>query len=211
MARNDSRSTSQLQEWQVRFLKILPRIQQLASVAFRRCETELRQELVAEATGYCYCAYHRLVQLEREHHAHPTTLVRFAVKRVGSGLQIGCSRNRFDVMSRYSRLRSGLRVQSLTGHTTDGGWRELVPESTRASPADMAALRVDFAQWLCTLSQRDREIALLLGAGERTFAVAERFQISSGRVSQLRRSFEKSWLRLHGLNEYGQEIDHSVA
>lgn len=211
MVNTDSGAASQLMEWQIRFMHELPRIQRLTSIAFRRCREELRHELVAEAIGYCYCAYCRLAELHREDDAHPTALVRFAVKRVGIGLQIGCSRNRYDVTSRYSRLQSGIRIESLSLGSDDGGWRELVFESGRASPADVAALRVDLETWLETLSQRDREIALLLGAGERTFEVAERFGISRGRVSQLRRKFAKSWFDLHGLDEHGREVDHVAA
>ena len=198
-------------DWQERFLRLLPRIQRLASIAFRACHAELREELATEAVARCYCAYHRLVQLGREHHAHPSVLLRFAVKQVGIGLRLGSSRNLYDVTARYSCLRSGIQVNSLHGRSEDGDWRELALESRRTSPAETAALRVDFAAWLSTLSARDREIALLLSSGEPTFKVAERFQVSRGRISQLRREFERGWYKFHGLDEHGREIDLTAA
>lgn len=197
--------------WQSRFLLLLPRLKQLASLAFCACDPELREELVAEAIAYCYCAYHRLVERDREDAAHPTVLVRFATKRVGTGLQIGCARNRYDVMSRYSRLQSGIRVDSIHHRCDDGSWQELVLESRSATPADTAAVRVDFGTWIATLSNRDRQIALQLAVGNETHRVAAQFRLSRGRVSQLRRELAQSWYRLHGLDADGREVERAAA
>ncbi|MGD0461593.1 MAG: helix-turn-helix domain-containing protein [Tepidisphaeraceae bacterium] len=45
---------------------------------------------------------------------------------------------------------------------------------------------------------RDRKIVYALTSGERTKAVAERFGLSEGRVSQLRRKFEQLWRTFQG-------------
>ncbi len=62
----------------------------------------------------------------------------------------------------------------------------ILVEDKRATPADLAASRIDFPAWLKTLSQRDRRIALKLSQGESTSRVARQFRLSVGRVSQLR-------------------------
>lgn len=86
-----------------------------------------------------------------------------------------------------------------------GEWREALLESRRASPAEMAAVRIDFQHWLSTLSVRDRAIALALAAGEKTYRVAARFALSCGRIAQMRRELAVSWFALHGLDSDGCE------
>ena len=66
------------------------------------------------------------------------------------------------------------------------------------SPADVAASRIDFPAWLATLSHRNRRIALRLAAGDAAGSVAQRFGISPGRISQLRRELAEAWQAFHG-------------
>ena len=193
-------------QWQDRFLRLLPRIRRLAYSAFRSCSAQLREDLTAEVIADCYCAYHRLVELGREHDAHLTVLVSYAVKRVGSGLQVGSSRNLYDVSSRYSQLRSGIRVESLQCPTEEGKWNELVVEDRHASPAQTAALRVDLHEWLAKLTPRNFKIAALLAAGERACDVAKVVSLTVGRVSQLRTELARSWRDFHGFDATDPEF-----
>ncbi|MGD0461559.1 MAG: helix-turn-helix domain-containing protein [Tepidisphaeraceae bacterium] len=66
-------------------------------------------------------------------------------------------------------------------------------EDRKVPVPDLAAFRIDFPRWLRMLTGRDRKIVYALTSGERTSAVAERFGLSEGRVSQLRRKFEQLW------------------
>jgi hypothetical protein len=63
----------------------------------------------------------------------------------------------------------------------------------RSTPADLAALRIDFADWLCGLSLRHRQIALCLAGGERTSALAARYRVTPARISQIRRELADGW------------------
>jgi hypothetical protein len=155
-------------EWRVRFEACDPRIARLAWRRFRRCTPQLREELSAETIADVDCAYARLVECCRERDAHLTVLVGYAIKRVGSGVRAGTARNRRDPTSRYSQLRSGLRVESLDVGSTDREWQQLIVNSRRTTPADVAALRIDLRCWLPTLSVRNRAIALMLAVGEST-------------------------------------------
>jgi len=66
--------------------------------------------------------------------------------------------------------------------------------ATRTAPVpDIVTFRVDFADWLASLSRRKRRITETLALGHRTQDVARRFHLSSGRVSQLRRELATSW------------------
>ena len=193
-------------EWQRRFLAMLPTIERLAHRAFRRCSVDLREELVSEVVADTYRWYRRLVERGRECDAHASVLAAYAVKRVGSGVRVGSSQNRYDVMSRSCEVRFGVRCQSLQAPDgCSGDWREMLLECRRATPADLAASRVDFQTWLGTLSNRDREIAISLAAGEEAYRVAERFGLSRGRISQKRRELAVSWFALHGLDANGRE------
>ena len=49
-----------------------------------------------------------------------------------------------------------------------------------------------------SLTDRDREIICAFSGGDTTKAVAERFGLSEGRVSQLRRKFERLWRGFQG-------------
>ena len=73
---------------------------------------------------------------------------------------------------------------------------------TRTAPVpDIVAFRCDFPAWLNTLSRRDRRIAEILALGHRTREVAKRFDVSAGRISQLRRELAESWREFTGGNE----------
>lgn len=199
-------STSDRCGWQSEFVRILPKVRRLARVAFRACRAELREELVAEVTADTCIWFRRLCELGRRHDAHPSVLVRYSVKRIGSGVRVGSPQNRYDVSSRICELCFGVRRQSLQVHDGDsGGWRDMLLECRQSSPADLAASRIDFQTWLGTLSSRDREIALMLATGEETRRVAAHFGLTNGRISQKRREFAVRWFALHGLDANGRE------
>jgi len=80
-------------EWQGRFLDMMPTIEAYAQRAFRKCRRELGDELVAAVVADSFVAFARLVELGREHDAHPTILAGFSIRRVGSGINVGTARN----------------------------------------------------------------------------------------------------------------------
>ena len=63
---------------------------------------------------------------------------------------------------------------------------------------ESARFRIDFADWMDSLPQRQREIAEALAAGHETQQVAGMFGLSSGRVSQLRKVLHAAWCRFQG-------------
>lgn len=186
-------------QWHARFVAMLPQIEAVARRAFRKCQNELQAELVAAVVADSFVAYARLVELDREHDAYPSVLADFSVRRVGSGISVGSSRNMFDVGSRYSRLRTGAQVEPLHRRDSDGQWDELLVEDRRdGCPAQTAALRVDFREWFAMLTPRNHRIAELQAIGERACDVAKVFRVTVGRISQLRRELARSWRDFHG-------------
>ena len=99
-----------------------------------------------------------------------------------------------DVSSEYCQLKKGIKLGRLDQFDRDEkAWMEIVVEDRHATPADVAATRLDFAAWLATLSQRDRKLATTLATGESTGNAARQFRVSAGRVSQLRGELKDSW------------------
>jgi len=75
---------------------------------------------------------------------------------------------------------------------------DLLLATRSITPADLAALRIDFVAWTAGLSERHRSLALSLAIGESTSVVAARFGVSSGRISQIRDELAASWYRFQG-------------
>jgi DNA-directed RNA polymerase specialized sigma24 family protein len=185
--------------WQNRFLELLPKIRRHAQIRFRAQAPELREELVQETIARALMDFLRLVQRGKEHLACASPLARFAVAQVRQGRRVGSRLNGRDVGSEYCRLRNGVRVLSLDNHDESfSGWCEALVEDKRSTPADIAAVRIDFASWLSTLPRRSRRLAERLAMGETTSGAARLFGISPGRVSQLRGEFRRAWYAFQG-------------
>jgi hypothetical protein len=178
---------------------MLPAIRQRAEMSFRKLCPDLRIEMVDEVIANCLVAYARLVEQGRDHLAFPSALARFAVAQVRQGRRIGARLNIRDVASRYAQHRNGFLVERLDQFdTSTDEWKEVLVEDRRATPADTAATRIDFADWLATLSSLRRKIVDCLAMGESTLEVAKRFAVTPGRISQLRREFRASWDEFQG-------------
>jgi DNA-binding NarL/FixJ family response regulator len=90
-------------------------------------------------------------------------------------------------------------------------WQQILIEDKRATPADVAACRIDFAEWLRRLTARLRKIALALASGETTKGVAEQFGLSPARISQLREWLRKNWEGFQGEAEIGGQPQTAAA
>jgi hypothetical protein len=185
--------------WQDRFLAMLPAIREQARFAFRHMSPHIRKESIDEVAANALVAYARLVELGKEDLAYPTPLAGYGIAQVRCGRRVGSSLNSRDVLSRYARQKNGFAVERLDrrNHET-GEWAEAVVEDYRTPVADQAAFRVDFPEWLGAQSHRNRRVAEALAVGERTKDVAKRFELTPGRVSQMRREFYQSWQQFHG-------------
>jgi len=184
-------ASQRLPDWQGNFLAMLPAIESYAKRAFCRLSAHDREEAVQAVVAYAAVAYARLAQLRKADQGHATPLARFGVKQYCAGRMIGGSVNAWDVGSTSCRRR-GCVVQSLDD------WKDSLCDSRRATPAEIAALRIDLSDWLKTLSPRDRQVAGALASGEPTGGVAKMFRLTSGRVSQLRRELYDNWRRFVG-------------
>jgi len=188
--------TERHREW---FQHMLPLIQMFARRAAKRLPPHARAEFMAEAIANAYVAFCRLVERGRDNAIHATPLARYAIAHVRAGRQVGCRLNSGDVMSVRAQRMRGFGVASLDADERGcDSWRDTILEDRRASPADTAAFRLDFAAWLEKLPPRERQIAEELALHHSTQEVATRFGISPGRISQLRRKLESAWEDFQG-------------
>ena len=118
-----------------------------------------------------FLAFRRLVERDKAELAYSTVLATYGVKQVLNGRRVGNRLNVKDASSPYCQQRKGVRMQQMRRlDPVQGKWREIVVEDGYATPADAAATRIDFADWLRQLPRSKRNVAKLLATGEGTQA-----------------------------------------
>jgi hypothetical protein len=88
------------------------------------------------------------------------------------------------------------KSQHTSGYTVERTWNQLL--SSEENPAELATIRVDFAEWIGTLAQREKAIVDCFLMGETTSFVSGKFGVSPGRVSQLRYELVSDYMRFQG-------------
>jgi hypothetical protein len=185
--------------WHTRFLAMMPVIRRHARISFRGARAELREELVQAVIAAAVAGYARLVRHGKEDVAFPSSLARYAAAEVRAGRRVGGHSNVRDVLSAQAQSQKGFTVERLDAFDEpEDCWREILLEDKRATPAEIAACRLDFAAWLALLPRQRRELALTLASGETTSSAARRFGVTPARISQLRNWFRMSWLSFQG-------------
>ena len=179
-------------DWRERFLELMPAIERQASYAFRHLGVEAKMEAMADVVANAWVAFHRLAEKGKASIAYPTVLVRYAVAQFYAGRRVGTPTNTLDVTSPASMKKHGHQVESITP-ADDDSWKALVVESRVAGPADVAATRIDFGDWLETLPGKRRQMVTQMCEGYSTSELAENHSVSRGRISQIRREMEESW------------------
>lgn len=123
-------------------------------------------------------------------HVRPTSIAFVAVKRIRVGRQFKQS------------------IRSITSEKIDK--RSKRPEFQQAQLHDIAAVDalpsesvpgwIDYQVWLASYDERKRGIAEALSLGGTTQEVARQFDVSQGRISQMRREFKRDWEQFKGVN-----------
>jgi hypothetical protein len=184
--------------WNDKFLELLPAIREQAEYAFRRVPVDAREDLILEVVAAAYVLFVSLCRRGKTALVYPTPLAKFAIRHVREGRRIGSRCNSLDITSPCSCAAKRITIERLDRFNRRGEWREVLVEDRTSGPAEIAMTRLDFASWLSTLSNRDRQLAEELVLGETTGRVARTFRISAARVSQLRRELCANWHRFVG-------------
>jgi len=197
-ARNPRRKTSS-RRWNDKFLQLLPAIREQAEYAFRRVPVDAREELVQETIATAYNLFVSLCRRGKTALVYATPLAKFAIRHVREGRRIGSRCNSRDITSPCSCAAKRITIERLDRfNRRRGQWREVLVENRTAGPAETATARIDWSDWLRSLSRRQRAIACTLAGGETTGVAARKFKISQARISQLRTWFRDNWNQFHG-------------
>jgi len=195
------------------FLALLPRIESQASIYFRglRCAVK-KADAISETVAICWKWFCRLMKRGKDATQFVGALARLAARAVWSGRRLAAGERANDVMSTVAQRRHGFVVKSLPStrrpyEDLEGNGRdqrlhdameERLSDNTRTPPPDQAAFRIDFKTWLRSLTPRERRIIRVMILGERTKDLSRKFEITPGRISQLRREFRDDWRRFVG-------------
>jgi hypothetical protein len=197
---------------QDRFLDLLPAIERHARITFRGRPPADREEAAAEAVAAAYASYVRLIGRGKDPaRDFPSHLATYAVLHVKAGRQVGGWSSSTDALSPLARRERGFRVEALStphaspAHFSTAGDRgrpdefeDRLRDNTRTAVPDQVAFRIDFPAFLRELAPRDRALIRFLAMGHSAQAAADRFGLSPGRVSQMRRMWREKWRLFQG-------------
>ncbi len=199
---------------QNQFVVFLPRIERRAQIYFRdlRCPAR-RADSVAEAVAIAWKWFVRLIKRGKDATKFIGALAKLAARAVGSGRRASGQVRSNDILSPHAQSRHGFVVHSLSmgnraDQTSRDRWlrsmlEERLVDNTLTPPPEQAAFRMDFSRWVRKLSPRERRILRAMSRSESTKNLSQQFNLSPGRISQLRRSFYEGWSRFVGDLEMG--------
>lgn len=179
-------------EWNERFLSMLPQIERTVRYGLRNVSRHSREDAVCECIAHAYCGFISLAERGKIDLAYGTVLARYALKRLRDGRQVGSRLNSRDVMCPCAQQRHGFSVLPIPDQC-GGDWEALVLENKHSGPAEVVAVRLDFKEWLARLVPTMRKVVMFLAEGRRTSEAARRFGLSAARISQLRKQLAISW------------------
>ncbi|MFO0881542.1 MAG: hypothetical protein U0840_29940 [Gemmataceae bacterium] len=196
------------------FLAILPRIETHAKVRFRylRCPGR-RDDMIAEVIAVCWRWFLRLNEKGSNAGEFAYTLADLAVRHVRSGRRLCGQERAKDVLSTRAQRMKGFRVEGMPSSTRRrhkevysdpqgqdriDAFEERLRDNTVTPPDEQAAFRIDYPLWLSRLDDRQRRIALDMALDLGTQELASRFQVSPGRISQLRKELHTHWRKFCG-------------
>ena len=184
---------------QASFLAIvLPRVLSHGRVYFRHVKCrDRRQDAIQEMIGLAWRWHLRLAEQGKDATCFPTALASYAARAVKSGRRLVGQEKATDVLSPLAQQRQHFTVARLPHFSTlDGGpLEEALHDNTKSPVPEQVIFRLDFPSWLGTLGQRNRALLEDMALGEKTQKLAQKYGVTQGRISQMRRYFEQDWKR----------------
>jgi hypothetical protein len=197
-----------------RVLRLLPKIETHARISFRGIRCPVKQEdRVQECVALAWKWFARLSEQGKDVFAFPMAFAVLVARAVKCGRRLCGQERAGDVLSFVAQQRHGFRVEHLPASThspheqlyaTPRGqalldaFEERLRDNTQTPVPDQVVFRIDFPAWLQTLTARERRLVRAMARNERTTDLSKEFEVSPGRISQLRREFRDDWLRFQG-------------
>ena len=127
-----------------------------ATDAHRSLRGADREDAVAEVVADVTVSLARLSARRSTHRGLIRPLTDYAIRHHAAGRRTGTPTNRRDLQSPVRRDRQRLLSLEAKSDEPRLTWRDALPDSRQADPADIAAARIDVATWLSRLPQRLR-------------------------------------------------------
>lgn len=189
----DSISTTTLQN---EFLSVLPRIELHARISFRdvRCPAR-KDDLIQETVAIAWESFQRTSQQGKDPTTFVSAIARYAVLHVRNHRNLCGTEKSKDAMSKLGQHRSGFTTLSLSGgcEMDHFNWEDALRDNSQTPIPEQVVFRVDFPRWLSSMQDREQQLVGQFLLGESNHVLAQRFGISRGRISQLRRELYESW------------------
>jgi hypothetical protein len=197
-----------------RFLRLLPKLETHARIVFRgvRCPVK-KEDRVQECVALGWKWFLRLSEQGKDVFAFPMAFAALLARAVRCGRRLCGQERAEDVLSVVAQARHSFRVERLPATTRSphehlyadphgqallDAFEERLRDNAVTPVPDQVEFRIDFPAWLRTLTPRERRIIRAMARNERTKDLSQQFELSPGRISQLRREFHDDWLRFHG-------------
>jgi hypothetical protein len=191
---------------------VLPRVQQHARIYFRHipCRDQ-RAERVAEAIGLAWKWFLSLAEKGKDATRFPSALATYAARAVRSGRRAIGQERAHDILSPLTQQGHHFAVGKLPDFSTLNGspLEEALHDNTVSPVPDQVAFKIDFPGWLATLGPRNRDLVEDMALGHRTLDLADKYRVSPGRISQMRRYFEQDWERFCGDHDDAADEDRA--
>jgi hypothetical protein len=141
-----------------------------------------------------------------------SALARYAARAVRCGCKLTGQEKAKDVLSSVAQKRHGFKVESLPassrtlferaysavrGQEEMDAWEERLRDNTQTPVPDQASFRLAYPQFVRSLSRRDRRMAHFLSLGNSATQTARKFELTPGRITQLRQQWCRDWHALH--------------
>lgn len=197
-----------------RFLTILPTIERHGQIYFRHEKCSARKaDRIAEMIGLAWQWFVRLTERGKDATGFPSALAVLAARAVRCGRRVAGMGKARDVMNEQTQYRRGFIVVPLPmctatphddrlgkphGQRHQDEFEERLQHNLVTPVDEQVQFKLDFAAWLHTLTARERRLIRAMLRNERTKDLSRHFELSQGRVSQLRRQFRDDWRRFIG-------------
>lgn len=185
--------------------EILPAVVRQVRFSYRGRAVDVLTEVEAECVALAWKYFVYLQGRGKNPSRFRSRFAEYVVRAYRNGRRTAGALSCRDVCSTHSQRMGGFRVESLNASAAQYGtdnWQEaLTQDRRRGRVAEIVAFRLDFAAWLRRLPPRNRRIAKWLALGHGTFDTSRLFNVSPGRVSQLRRELHANWLAFQGQEE----------
>jgi hypothetical protein len=196
------------------FLSILHRIELHAHIYFRgiRCP-QRKDDAVQETVAISWRWFVRLVERGKDPLEFPMALASYAARAVKCGRRLCGQGKGKDVLSPLAQQRHGFIVEPLPhsiataheeryshvrGQRQQDAFEERLRDNTQTPVPEQVSFRIDFPDWLTTLTTRERQMVRAMADNERSMDLGKRFELSAARISQMRRELHNDWQRFLG-------------